>query len=125
MIHAIIADEVLLDRKKLRSYLESIGVQIKSETSHSVHAFNEFRIFRPELVFLSLNLSSADSISCMRRIKETEKETIVILIGEESDRRHIFEGLEAGADEFIYKPYQMDQIEKVVLKVLSDAGKGL
>lgn len=125
MIHAIIADEILLDRKKLRSYLESIDVHIKSETGNAVHAFNEFRIFRPEIVFLSLNLSTADAISCMRRIKETAEETIVILIGEENDRRQIFEGLEAGADEYIYKPYQMKQIEKVVLKVLRDAGKGL
>lgn len=122
MIQAIIADEVLLDRKHLRRFLEQMGIDVVSESGNGIHAFNEYRIFKPNLILLSLHLPMMDGLTCMRRIKELYHEAIVILIGEESDRRTIFEGLESGADEYLMKPYNPTQIEMVIYKTLKEAG---
>lgn len=120
MIQAIIADEVLIDRKQLRKILEHHGIDVVSESSNGIHAFNEYRIFKPDLVFLALNLPMMDGITTMKRIKEAYDEAKVVMVGEEESRRHIFESLELGADEYIMKPYNQTQIEKVIHKLLRD-----
>lgn len=122
MIQAIIADEVLLDRKHLRRYLEQMGIDVVSESGNGIHAFNEYRIFKPSIILLSLHLPMMDGLTAMKRIKELYHEAIVILIGEENDRRILFEGLESGADEYLMKPYNHTQIEMVIYKTLKDAG---
>lgn len=120
MIQVIIADEVLIDRKQLRKILEHNGIDVVSESSNGIHAFNEYRIFKPDLIFLALNLPMMDGITTMKRIKEAYDEAKVVVVGEEESRRHIFEGLELGADEYIMKPYNQTQIEKVIHKILRD-----
>ena len=123
MIHVIIADHILLDRKQLRSVLEKIGLDVVSESSNGIHAFNEYRIFKPSIIFLSLHMPMMDGVTCMRRIKEIYGESRVILIGDEDHRRQIFEGLESGADEYIMKPFNLTQIEKVVYKTIKDSNQ--
>lgn len=123
MIQVIIADEVLLDRKQLRSILEKIGLDVVSESSNGIHAFNEYRIFKPNLIFLGLHMPMMDGITCMRRIKDIYGDAKVILIGDDEHRRIIFEGLESGADEYIMKPYNLTQIEKVVYKTIKESGQ--
>lgn len=120
MIQVIIADEVLIDRKQLRKMLEHNSIDVVSESSNGIHAFNEYRIFKPDLIFLALNLPMMDGITTMKRIKESYEESKVILVGDEESRRRLFEGLELGADEYIMKPYNQTQIEKVIHKLLRD-----
>lgn len=120
MIQIIIADEVLIDRKQLRKILEHNSIDVVSESSNGIHAFNEYRIFKPDLIFLALNLPMMDGITTMKRIKEAYEEAKVVLVGDEESRRYIFEGLELGADEYIMKPYNQTQIERVIRKVLRD-----
>lgn len=121
MIQVIIADDVLLDRKQLRSILEKIGLDVVSESSNGIHAFNEYRIFKPNLIFLDLHMPMMDGVTCMRRIKEIYSEARVILVGDEDHRRQIFEGLESGADEYIMKPFNVTQIEKVIYKTIKES----
>lgn len=123
MIQVIIADEVLIDRKQLRKILEHNSIDVVSESSNGIHAFNEYRIFKPDLIFLALNLPMMDGVTTMKRIKEAYGEAKVVLVGDEESRRHIFEGLELGADEYIMKPYNQTQIDKVVGKLLRDFEK--
>lgn len=123
MIQVIIADENLLDRKQLRSILERIGLEVVSESSNGMHAFNEYRIFKPSLIFISLHLPMMEGLTCMRRIKEGYPEARVVLIGDETHRRLLFEGLESGASEYIMKPYNITQIEKVVYKTMKDSSR--
>ncbi len=120
MIQVIVADEVLIDRKQLRKILEHNAIDVVSESSNGIHAFNEYRIFKPDLIFLALNLPMMDGITTMKRIKESYDEAKVVLVGDEESRRHIFEGLELGANEYIMKPYNQTQIEKVIQKILRD-----
>ncbi len=122
MIQVIVADEILLERKQLRSLLEHFGLDVVSESGNGIHAFNEYRIFKPSLIFLSLNLPMMDGLTCMRRIKELYPEAKVILMGTEMDSRMIFEGLESGAEEYLMKPFNTTQVEKVVFKALKSSG---
>lgn len=123
MVQVIIADENLLDRKQLRSILERIGLEVISESSNGMHAFNEYRIFKPALIFISLHLPMMEGLTCMRRIKENYSDANVILIGDENHRRQLFEGLESGANEYIMKPYNLTQIENVVYKTMKASNR--
>ncbi len=120
MIQVIIADEMLIDRKQLRKLLEHNGIDVVSESSNGIHAFNEFRIFKPDIIFLALSMPMMDGITTMKRIKEAYDEAKIVLVGDEESRRHLFEGLELGADEYIMKPYNQTQINKVIRKLLRD-----
>jgi two-component system chemotaxis response regulator CheY len=120
MIQVIVADGVLLDRKQLRGMLEKIGLDVVSESRNGIQAYNEYRIYKPNIIFLALDMPMMDGISSMRRIKETYADAKVILVGDETRRRQIFDGLELGADEYIFKPYNLVQIEKVIQKTFNE-----
>lgn len=120
MIQVIVADGVLLDRKQLRGMLEKIGLDVVSESRNGIQAYNEYRIYKPKIIFLALDMPMMDGISSMRRIKETYADAKVILVGDETRRRQIFDGLELGADEYIFKPFNLVQIEKAIHKTFAE-----
>ena len=67
-------------------------------------AIDAFREYNPHLVLLDLNLPGLDGIAVCRKIRETSGTPIVMLTAR-TDTQDIVAGLEAGADDYVEKPF--------------------
>lgn len=73
---------------------------------------------KPDLVLLDIKMEGIDGVETLRRIKQINKDTKVIMVtGRKPDEEGIFEKCrQLGAVDYIHKPLQLDEFERIVLR---------
>jgi len=100
--------------------LEDIGVELLMAENGKT-AYNIIKIHRPQLVFLDVMMPEMNGFELCAKIKNelNYKDTYIILLtakGQEIDREA---GLNCGADEYITKPFDPDEICRKSFKILN------
>lgn len=93
-----------------RALAEMLSMVLQSEgflTEHSfdgAEALEKFRAMRPDLVLLDVMLPGLDGIEVCGRIRQ-ESGTPIIMLTARTDTVDVVRGLEAGADDYVMKPF--------------------
>jgi DNA-binding response OmpR family regulator len=78
-----------------------------------------------DLVLLDLGLPQRDGIEVLRELRGRGDSTPVIIVTARDDVRNRIEGLDAGADDYIVKPFDLDEVSARMRSVLRRAaGRG-
>ena len=72
---------------------------------------------RPKAILLDIKLEGMDGIETLRRIKELDKQVKVIMVTGREDDQAKQETKKLGAYGFIHKPIELDEVEKLVMKL--------
>jgi len=98
-----------------RALAEMLGMVLQGEgflTEHSAdgaEALEKFRDMRPDLVLLDLMLPGLDGIEVCTRIR-AESGTPIIMLTARTDTVDVVRGLEAGADDYVVKPFNPTEL---------------
>lgn len=71
---------------------------------------NKINIEQPDLVLLDWSMPDISGIDVLRRLRESQNNIPVIMITGKSAKEDIVEGLEAGADDYITKPFNWEEL---------------
>ncbi len=116
----VVDDEVKL-REMARWYLEREGFRVV-EAAHGRDALFAARFEKPDLVLLDLMMPEMGGLDFIRRFTQESDAPIIILTAkvEESDK---VVGLELGADDYVTKPFGVQELIARVRAVLRRTGK--
>ena len=64
-----------------------------------------------DLVLLDLNLPCADGMTVLRTLRKTDRDTKVLILSARSEVRDKVEGLDAGANDYLAKPFHLEELE--------------
>ncbi|MCW2288803.1 MtrAB system response regulator MtrA [Leucobacter luti] len=93
-----------------RALAEMLGMVLQGENFETEFAFDgneaveKFRETRPDLVLLDVMLPGLDGIEVAEKIR-AESGTPIIMLTARTDTRDVVRGLEAGADDYVVKPF--------------------
>ena len=92
----------------LRLYLERDGFEVQCAADGG-EGVELFRAFHPDIVLLDIMLPVMDGWTVCKRIRESAKTPIIMMTakGETMDKVN---GLEMGADDYIVKPFEMEEV---------------
>jgi two-component system KDP operon response regulator KdpE len=107
-------------RRTLSDYLERRGYNVYQAPSAS-EAMRLWDAHRADLVLLDLGLPDLDGVDVIRRIRR-EATTPIIILSARGDERDKIGGLEAGADDYLTKPFATDELNARIRAVLRRAG---
>ncbi|KAB2669695.1 MAG: response regulator transcription factor [Verrucomicrobia bacterium] len=65
---------------------------------------------QPDLVVLDLNLPGLDGLSVLAKLREAKNPARVIILTARGDVEHRVKGLKAGADDYLAKPFSMEEL---------------
>ncbi|HZZ89466.1 MAG TPA: response regulator [Caulobacteraceae bacterium] len=107
----LVVDDSRVIRKVARRILEDIGYEI-AEAADGVEALAWCRAAMPDAILLDWNMPVMTGIEFLRRLRaEPDGEgPVVVFCTVENDLEHIREALDAGANEYIMKPFDGDII---------------
>lgn len=94
---------------------EMIGIVLESEgfavdyCADGTNALQTFRDTRPDLILLDLMLPGIDGIEVCRRVR-LESDVPIIMLTARSDTPDVVTGLEAGADDYVAKPFKPQEL---------------
>ena len=64
-----------------------------------------------DLVVLDLNLPGRDGMSVLRTLRQTDRETRVLILSARCEVADKVDGLDAGANDYLSKPFHLDELE--------------
>jgi two-component system KDP operon response regulator KdpE len=107
-------------RRTLADYLQRRGYEVYEATT-AQEAIRQWDAHRADLVLLDLGLPDLDGVEVIRRIRR-EATTPIIILSARGDERDKISGLEAGADDYLTKPFATDELNARIRAVLRRAG---
>jgi two-component system, OmpR family, KDP operon response regulator KdpE len=106
-VNALVVDNELATRRLLRSNLSVRGFRVV-EVAEGQAALDLIMREPPELVILDLTLPDIDGIELLRRIRALSHVPVVVLSSNDRVRVKV-EALELGANDYVTKPFNMDE----------------
>lgn len=108
----LVVDDSRVVRKVSRRILEEIGFDV-AEAADGVEALAWCRAAMPEAILLDWNMPVMDGLEFLTQLRREAGggKPVVVFCTVENDPDHIARALEAGASEFIMKPFDSDIIE--------------
>lgn len=105
------ADDDSISRKILTATLRLFGHEVV-ETRDGAEAWAQFRLYYYPLVISDWMMPNVDGIELCRRIRSEQrpKYTYVILLTSLEGKDKYLEGMDAGADDFISKPFDRETL---------------
>lgn len=119
LVRVLIVDDAAFMRMMLRDILTKVGYEIAGEASNGLEAIEKFKEVKPNLVTMDITMPEMDGVEAVRKIREIDKEAKILMVSAMGQQKLIIESLEAGADDFIVKPFQPAKIIEVIEKVFS------
>ena len=119
MAKLLIVDDETDVREFAASFFRKRKVEVTTASSGE-EAINLMDKHKPHLVLMDIKMDGIDGIETLKRIKDKDKEVKVIMVtGRKPDDAEAFNKCrEYGAMDYIHKPLDLHELEKVVLSVL-------
>ncbi len=110
-VEILIAEDSPTQAEKLKFILEQTDFRVVA-VCNGQQALEAMRARKPTLVITDINMPEMDGYELCRRIRADDQlsDLPVILLTSLSDPEDVFKGLECGADNFITKPYDEDNL---------------
>ena len=116
----LIVDDALFMRNTLRDIFAGAGFSVAGEADDGVQAVNLFRDLKPDLVTMDIVMPYKSGIDATREIVQLDPNAVVIMCSALGQESLVMEAIEAGATDFIVKPFRGEDVLAVVKKVLGE-----
>lgn len=111
MISVLLVDDHPVVVEGLRKVLATAGdLSIAGEAHDAAGAIEQARALRPDVILLDLRMPGATGIQAVRRLRETESRSAVIILTSYGDQAYVRQALEAGADGYLLKSTPPEQL---------------
>ncbi|BBC71790.1 response regulator [Altererythrobacter sp. B11] len=112
MKHCLIVDDSRVIRRVSRHIVESFGFAV-SEAENGEEALVACDAAMPDVILLDWNMPVMDGISFIAELRRREGGGVpkVLFCTTENDVAHIRQAIEAGADEYVMKPFDHDTLQ--------------
>jgi DNA-binding NarL/FixJ family response regulator len=124
-IKVFIADDSLIVREHLVAMLDELaGIETVGQAENVAEAISGIRILQPDVVILDIRMPGGNGIDVLQNIKQDEVAPMVIILTNYPYPGYRQKCLQAGADFFLDKSTEFDQIPELFERFKRGAGSG-
>ena len=109
MASILVVEDDPIIRQTVEYTLKRAGFTVRS-VGDGLLAIPAAEEFRPDLILLDLMLPGMDGYQIAEKLRETDKETAIIMVTALDTERDKVRGLDAGADDYLTKPFSMEEL---------------
>ena len=114
----LICDDAAFMRMMNKDILTKNGYNVAGEAENGVKAVEKYNELKPDLVLMDITMPEMDGIQALKKIKEADSSALVIMCSAMGQQAMVIESIQAGAKDFIVKPFQADRVIEAVKKVV-------
>lgn len=118
MKRILIVDDEVGTRESLKMILNKEYDLITSTTGEE--ALDIIKEVRPDLVLLDIVMPGMDGLTVLERIKELDRDVIIIMITATKTVKTAVRAMKLGAYDYISKPFDLDEVRLIIKKALSN-----
>ena len=114
----LICDDAAFMRMMIKDILTKNGYNVVGEAENGLKAVEKYSETKPDLVLMDITMPEMDGIQALKKIKEQDPGATVIMCSAMGQQAMVIESIQAGAKDFIVKPFQADRVIEAVKKVV-------
>ena len=115
----LVVDDFATMRKILRNVLRQIGFTNITEADDGKTALNELKKGKFDLVLCDWNMPKMPGIELLKEMKSDDdlKDIPFIMVTADAQKKHIVEGVKAGVNSYVVKPFSAETMNEKLEKV--------
>ncbi|TDT68557.1 two-component system chemotaxis response regulator CheY [Hypnocyclicus thermotrophus] len=114
----LIVDDAAFMRMMIKNILTKEGYEIVGEAENGAIAVAKFKELNPDLVTMDITMPEMDGISAVKEIMSSNPGAKIIMCSAMGQQAMVIDAIQAGAKDFIVKPFQPDRVIEAVSKVM-------
>jgi two-component system chemotaxis response regulator CheY len=111
-------DDAAFMRMMLKDILARNGYEIAGEAENGQRAVELYRELRPDAVTMDITMPEMDGITAVKEIKKLDPEARIVMCSAMGQQLMVMEAIQAGAKDFVVKPFQQERVLQALEKVL-------
>ncbi|MDI9259075.1 response regulator [Alicyclobacillus sendaiensis] len=118
MANILVVDDAAFMRMMIKDILTKNGHEVVGEAADGAQAVERYQELRPDLVTMDITMPEVDGIEAIKRIRQIDPNARIIVCSAMGQQAMVIEAIQAGAKDFIVKPFQADRVVEAVQKAL-------
>ncbi|GAE91618.1 chemotaxis regulator [Gracilibacillus boraciitolerans JCM 21714] len=115
----LIVDDAAFMRMMIKDILSKNGYEVVGEAQDGQDAVEKYKELQPDLVTMDITMPEMDGIAALKEIQSIDKEAKVIMCSAMGGQQAmVIDAIQAGAKDFIVKPFQADRVIEAISKVI-------
>jgi two-component system chemotaxis response regulator CheY len=119
MARVLVVDDAAFMRKVVSDALTSGGHDVVGEAGNGLEAVQRFQELQPELTTLDITMPEKDGLAALREIIALDPGARILMCSALGQESKVIESIQAGAKDFVVKPFQPAQLLEAVGKALA------
>lgn len=115
----LIVDDATFMRMMIKDILVKNGFEIAGEAENGQKAVALYQELKPDVVTMDITMPEMDGITAIKAIRQIDADAKIIMCSAMGQQLMVMEAIQAGAKDFIVKPFQQDRVIQALNKVLS------
>mgnify|MGYP005992861053 FL=1 len=118
MANVLVVDDAKFMRLTIGNILTKSNHTVIGEAENGKDAVSLYRDHQPDLVTMDITMPEMNGIEAVREIVKEYPKAKIIMCSARGQQRLIVEAIEAGAKDFIVKPFDEGRVLEAVKRVL-------
>ncbi len=114
----LIVDDAAFMRMMIRDILTKNGYEVVGEAQDGAQAVERYKELKPDLITMDITMPEMDGIAALKEIKKMDGNAKVIMCSAMGQQAMVIDAIQAGAKDFIVKPFQADRVIEAIKKTL-------
>jgi len=114
----LICDDAVFMRTMISDILEESGYEIVGQAESGVQAIERYKALRPDLVTMDIVMPDMGGIDAVREITSFDANAKILMCSAMGQQALVVEAIQAGAKDFVVKPFQPSRLLEAVQRVL-------
>jgi two-component system, chemotaxis family, chemotaxis protein CheY len=115
----LVVDDATIIRMILKKIFFEAGYEVVGEASTGAEGVRKYKELKPDLVTMDITMPEMGGINALKAIKEFDSEAKVVICSAMGQKALIIEAMQAGAINFIAKPFDEGKVIETVNKAFA------
>lgn len=114
----LVVDDAAFMRMMIKDILTKNGYEVAGEAENGLKAVQLYKELQPDLVTMDITMPEMDGIAAVKEIKKIDPAAKIIMCSAMGQQMMVMEAIQAGARDFIVKPFQQERVLQAIEKAL-------
>jgi two-component system chemotaxis response regulator CheY len=117
----LVVDDAIFMRNMIKDIFSGGGFEVVGEAANGLEAVERYEALRPDLTTMDIVMPFKSGIEATREIVKRDPRAVIVMCSALGQESLVMEAIEAGASDFVVKPFKAEDVLAVVKKVLGHA----
>lgn len=115
----LIVDDAAFMRMMIKNMVAKAGFEVVGEAENGAVGLELYKQHNPDLVTMDITMPEMDGIEAVKAIRGVDPNANIIMCSAMGQQAMVMEAIQAGAKDFVVKPFQQDRILQAIERVLN------